>query len=69
MKRYIPQVDTQECLGHGDCAQLAPEVFRVDEVATVIGEGHPEVVLEAARVCPACAILVFDAETGEQVYP
>jgi ferredoxin len=69
MKRYLPEVDEIACLAHGDCEAAAPGVFRVGEIAEVVGEGEPEEVLRAARACPAGAIVVFDADTGEQVYP
>jgi ferredoxin len=66
---YVPQIDEGACAGHGDCALAAPDVFRVEEVAEVIGVGTPEAVLAAAKACPAAAISVIDSETGEQVYP
>jgi ferredoxin len=42
-------------------------VFRVDEIAVVTGAGPDEMVLEAARACPAMAIEVVDSDTGEPV--
>ena len=66
---YVPQIDQSACAAHGDCAVVAPDVFRVDEVAEVIGVGTPESVLAAAEACPAAAITVVDSETGEQIYP
>jgi ferredoxin len=62
-----PRVDEFSCCGHGDCAAIAPDVFRVDEVAVVTGSGPDELILEAARACPAMAIEVADADTGEPV--
>jgi ferredoxin len=35
----------------------------------VIGEGPADQILEAARICPAAAITVIDADSGAQVYP
>ena len=69
MPRYIPQVDEYACAGHGDCALVAPGVFRVDEIAEVIGDGPANQILDAARTCPAGAITVVDADCGDQVYP
>jgi ferredoxin len=66
---YVPQIDPSACAAHGDCAVVAPDVFRVDEVAEVIGVGTPESVLAAAEACPAAAITVIDTDTGEQIYP
>ena len=57
------------CLGHGDCAVVAPEAFRVDDLAVVTGTASDERLLEAARACPAGAILLFDADTGDEVDP
>ena len=67
---YIPVVDPNECSAHGDCVEIAPEVFRLDDdVAVVIGTGPDELILEAAEACPAVAISVVDDETGETVFP
>ena len=66
---YIPVVDPNGCSGHGDCVEIAPQVFQLDDVATVIGTGPPELILEAAEVCPAVAITVVDDETGEALFP
>jgi hypothetical protein len=44
-------------------------VFGVDDVAVVVVDGSPDLVLEGARACPAAAILRYDAENGEQVDP
>jgi ferredoxin len=66
---YIPTIDEASCVAQGDCAELAPDVFEVDDCARVIGTGPDEQVLAAARECPTQAITVVDSETGEQVYP
>jgi hypothetical protein len=49
--------------------EIAPEVFRLDEVAVVIGTGPAEKILEAAESCPAVAISIVDDQTGETVFP
>ena len=66
---YVPRVDDMSCSAHGDCALVAPDVFRIDDVATVIGTAPSDRIIAAAEACPAVAISVFDQETGEQVYP
>lgn len=67
---YVPVVDPNECSAHGDCVEIAPEVFRLDDdFAVVIGTGPIEKILEAADSCPAVAISVVDEETGETVFP
>ena len=66
---YIPHIDAGACAAHGDCEAVAPDVFRIDDVATVIGTGPDELIFRAAESCPAAAIFVVDAETGDTVYP
>ncbi len=67
--RYVPQVDENACAAHGDCVELAPQVFALNDTAHVIGEGPPDLIMAAAETCPSVAINVVDADTGEQVYP
>lgn len=66
---YVARIDEGACAAHGDCEAIAPEIFRVDDVAVVIGEGPDELMLEAARVCPSVAIVITDSDSGEQIYP
>jgi ferredoxin len=66
---YVPVVDPNECSAHGDCVEIAPDVFRLDDIAVVIGGDSDERILEAAEACPAVAISVVDDETGETVFP
>jgi ferredoxin len=65
----IPTIDPGACSAHGDCVAAAPEAFRLDDVAVVIGPASDEQILAAAEACPAVAIVVVDGDTGEQVYP
>ncbi len=67
--RYLPQIDESACAGHGDCVEVAPTVFALNDVAHVIGEGPDDLILQAAEICPSVAITVIDEDTGEQVYP
>ncbi|HET7418417.1 MAG TPA: ferredoxin [Solirubrobacterales bacterium] len=66
---YVPVVDPDECSAHGDCVEIAPQVFRLDDTAVVIGAGPDELVMEAAEACPAVAISIVDSATGETVFP
>ncbi len=66
---YVIEVDEGACAAHGDCAVVAPNVFRIEDVAVVVGEAPDDVLLRAAEACPSVAILVFDEDTGAQVYP
>jgi ferredoxin len=65
---YLVEVDTGACAAHGDCFDIAPEVFAL-EFAVVIGSGPDELALAAAEACSSTAIRLVDADTGEQVYP
>jgi ferredoxin len=66
---YVPTIDPDECSAHGDCVEIAPEVFRLDDTAVVIGTGPDDLMLEAAEACPAVAISIVDSATGETVFP
>lgn len=66
---YRAVVNPNECSAHGDCVEIAPEVFRLDDVAVAIGTAPAETILEAAESCPAVAISVIDEETAETVFP
>ena len=66
-------VNLARCIASGDCAEIAPGVFRLDndgksEVYNPSGAADA-VVLAAARACPAKAILVIDEEDGSQIVP
>lgn len=65
----IPHIDESACAAHGDCVDVAPQVFRLDDIAEVIGTGPDDLLLEAAKACPSVAIILLDQETGAQVYP
>lgn len=66
---YTIQIDTRACAAHGDCVDVAPEVFALGDVAQVVGTGPDELLLAAAEACPSAAIVVIDSASGEQVYP
>jgi ferredoxin len=62
-------IDEAACAAHGDCVDVAPEVFVLDDVAKVVGTGADDVLLAAAEACPSAAIIIRDAETGDHIYP
>jgi ferredoxin len=66
---YKATVDPDECSAHGDCVEIAPSVFRLDDVAVVVGSDSPELMIEAAEACPAVAIAIVDEQSGENVFP
>jgi len=73
MAKYRIEIDRDECIGDGLCADEAPGTFEMDDedIAVVIDpEGDdPDTILEAAKSCPSDAIILYDAETGEKVWP
>jgi ferredoxin len=66
---YVAEIDEGACAAHGDCEAIAPELFRIDDVAVVIGDGPDELMLEAAGACPSVAIRIIDRESGALIYP
>lgn len=70
MTSLIAQIDEGACLGHGDCVHVAPNVFILEgDVAEQHAPGTEEQLRQAARACPAGAIILLDAETGTEVDP
>lgn len=66
---YLVEIDEGACAAHGDCVDIAPDVFMLDDVARVIGTGPDALMLEAAEACPSTAIQILDSDTLESVYP
>jgi ferredoxin len=58
------KVDAKLCELHGQCAFVAPELFRVEGENLVFEESVPAILREkarmAAKVCPQLAITVTD---------
>jgi ferredoxin len=66
---HVAIVDARACSAHGDCEDIAPEIFRLEDVAVVIDDGPVDLMLAAAQACPSAAIRIVDRETGAQRYP
>jgi len=65
-------IDRTLCVGFGDCVEVAPDAFDLDDEGVAVFR-QPELVvrdvlIEACRVCPVDALLVVD-ETGVQIVP
>jgi ferredoxin len=65
----VAKIDEFACSAHGDCAVIAPDVFRVDDIAVIVGDADLDLLVKAAEACPAGAISVVDADTGEELFP
>jgi ferredoxin len=65
-------IDRSLCVGFGDCVDVAPEAFQLDEENIVILVDADRVdrarLLKACDACPVDAITVWDAN-GEQLVP
>ncbi|MGQ9553325.1 MAG: ferredoxin [Anaerolineae bacterium] len=65
-------IDRDECIGCGNCSDIAPDVFELDEegLSRVINpEGaDDDTIREAAESCPVDCISLFD-EAGRKIYP
>ena len=60
---YRIAIDRSLCSGFGACADLAPEVFEVDDgglVSLRLGTSDDPAVLDAAAACPMAAIAVVE---------
>ena len=66
---YHAEIDEAACAAHGDCVDIAPEVFELGEVAQVVGSGPDDLVFAAAEACPSAAIRIIEAETAAVIYP
>jgi len=66
-------VDRNLCIGAAPCVAIAGEVFELDEEgkAIVINPkgADDETILLAAQACPVRAILLYNEETGKQIFP
>jgi ferredoxin len=73
MAKYRIEIDRDACIGDSVCCDEAPNTFKMgdDDIATVAdAAGDPDdKVLEAAKACPVDAIILYDAKTGEKIWP
>ena len=63
MSRYIVKIDAAECIGYGQCVNIAPELFELEAgvARVVVTETSDPAALDAAAECPMSAILVEEA--------
>lgn len=77
--KYIIEVDRSKCISVANCVAITPDVFALDEEQiAIILDADPktkayssddDTVLMSARSCPTQAIIVYDAQSGEQLFP
>jgi ferredoxin len=73
MAKLKVTVNKARCIASGDCVETAPGVFQLDaggksEVYNLAGAAD-NVIVAAARACPARAITVVDEDSGTQLFP
>ena len=64
---YEIVIDRSLCSGFGACAELAPDVFEVDDgglVSLRVGTSDDAAVLDAADACPMGAISVVEVRAA-----
>jgi ferredoxin len=67
------RIDRDLCIGSGNCVNLAPEIFEIDEGNLVeFRDDTPDIdqgrLMEACGICPVDA-LIAEGEDGEQLVP
>lgn len=70
--KYRVEIAYGTCCGTSNCAEAAPDAYEIDESGLArVRAGCPdeEQYLLGAQECPVAAITVYDAQTGEKVYP
>lgn len=72
MAKLIVSIDQSRCIGAGNCVNIAPKAFQLDEehIAYLVDPASvdDETLLDAAQSCPTDAIYL-DTEDGKPVYP
>jgi ferredoxin len=64
---YRIEIDRTLCSGFGACADLAPEIFELDEGGSAsvrIGETNDARAVDAAAACPMAAISVIEIQAA-----
>lgn len=70
--KLIVSIDQSRCIGAGNCVNIAPTVFQLDDehIAYLVDPNSVdnETLIDAAQSCPTNAIYL-DTEDGKPVYP
>lgn len=73
MAKYKVKIIEDKCIGAASCVGIAPQTYQMndDNIAILLSDDKdtPENILLGAQSCPTNAIEIYDAETGEKVWP
>jgi ferredoxin len=73
MSKFRIELNQAKCQAYGRCSLVAPAFFGIgeDRKVRLLGsnESAEDVVMKAAKSCPYRVITIFDAESGEQLFP
>jgi ferredoxin len=73
MSKFRIELNQAKCQAYGRCSLVAPAFFELGEDRKVrlrvSNESPDDVVMKAAKSCPYRVISIFDAESGEQLFP
>jgi ferredoxin len=64
---YRIVIDQSLCSGFGECADLAPDVFELEQSGRAfvrVGSSNDPAVLDAAAACPMGAITIVEEEAA-----
>lgn len=64
---YRIVIDQSLCSGFGECADLAPDVFELEQSGRAfvrVGRSDDSAVLDAAAACPMGAITIVEEEAA-----
>jgi ferredoxin len=72
MAKLVVSIDQSRCIGAGNCVNIAPRAFELDEerIAYLVDPASvdDDALIEAAQSCPTDAIYL-DTEDGDPIYP
>lgn len=73
--KYVIKYYRDLCTGIGTCSLIAGNTFEMDAenkaklIELPVSEDTDEDILAAAGSCPVLAIHIYDAETGQKIFP
>ncbi|KXK26148.1 MAG: hypothetical protein TR69_WS6001001142 [candidate division WS6 bacterium OLB20] len=71
--KYVVEVLQDVCIGAASCVAIAADTFQLDEENKVYiletDWDQDDIIMAAAQSCPVFAIIIKDAETGQQIFP